>query len=106
MITLPPSIGEIKLSCFSAVMPVIGWNQWVKWVAPFSIAQSFIAFATMLAASLSRRFPSLMERWTCLKTSRGRRERMTESLNTIDPKYSVSVFIGGPPFRIVRIKVC
>ena len=21
--------GEMKLSCFSAVMPVSGWNQWV-----------------------------------------------------------------------------
>ncbi len=30
-------------------MPVMGWNQWVKWVAPFSIAQSFMALATTLA---------------------------------------------------------
>ena len=28
IITLSPT-GEIKLSCFSAVMPVIGWNQCV-----------------------------------------------------------------------------
>ena len=34
MMTLPSGEGEIKLSCFSAVMPVRGWNQWVKWVAP------------------------------------------------------------------------
>ena len=26
-----------------------GWNQWVKWVAPFSMAQSFIAAATTSA---------------------------------------------------------
>ena len=58
MMTLPPSTGEMKLSCFSAVMPVMGWNQWVKWVAPFSIAQSFMAFATTVAAELSRRLPS------------------------------------------------
>ena len=30
IITVPSSRGEMKLSCFSAVMPVIGWNQWVK----------------------------------------------------------------------------
>ena len=29
--TPPLPSGDIKLSCFSAVMPVIGWNQWVKW---------------------------------------------------------------------------
>ena len=29
MITLPSPIGVMKLSCFSAEMPVIGWNQWV-----------------------------------------------------------------------------
>ena len=50
MMTWSPS-GVMKDSCFSAVMPVIGWNQWVKWVAPFSIAQSFMALAMMLAIS-------------------------------------------------------
>ena len=29
MITRPSPVGEMKESCFSAVMPVIGWNQWV-----------------------------------------------------------------------------
>jgi hypothetical protein len=50
----------MKLSCFSLVMPVSGWNQWVKCVAPFSIAQSFIAWATSLAMSMSRDLPSSM----------------------------------------------
>ena len=27
MITPPFAVGEMKLSCFSAVIPVIGWNQ-------------------------------------------------------------------------------
>ena len=27
MMILPSSVGEMKLSCFSAVRPVIGWNQ-------------------------------------------------------------------------------
>ena len=62
MIILPLSLGEMKLSCFSAVMPVMGWNQWVKCVAPFSSAQSFIAFATISAVSPSSRSPSLMQR--------------------------------------------
>ena len=30
MITDPSFSAEIKLSCFSAVIPVIGWNQCVK----------------------------------------------------------------------------
>ena len=29
MTASPASVGERKLSCFSAVRPVIGWNQWV-----------------------------------------------------------------------------
>ena len=61
MMTLPPPTGERKLSCFSAVIPVMGWNQWEKWVAPFSMAQSFMALATTVAAALSSRFPSVME---------------------------------------------
>ena len=45
----PSSVGARKESCFSAVRPVIGWNQWVKWVAPCSMAQSFMAAATTSA---------------------------------------------------------
>ena len=30
----------MKLSCFSAVSPVIGWNQCVKCVAPCDVAHS------------------------------------------------------------------
>ena len=61
MMILPPSTGEMKLSCFSAVMPVMGWNQCVKWVTPFSIAQSFMALATTSAVSLSSLAPNLMD---------------------------------------------
>ncbi len=42
----------MKLSCFSAVTPVRGWNQWVKWVAPRATAQSFMAAATALATPM------------------------------------------------------
>ena len=46
---LPSPVGCRKLSCFSAVRPVIGWNRCVKCVAPFSMAQSFMAAATVSA---------------------------------------------------------
>ena len=59
-ITRPSGAGVMKLSCFSAVMPVMGWNQWVKWVAPFSTAHSFMASATALATERSSFSPSSM----------------------------------------------
>ena len=53
---IPPSgDGEIKLSCFC---PVIGWNQCVKCVAPFEIAQFFMALATGFATEISNGAPS------------------------------------------------
>ena len=66
MMTFPPGLGEMKLSCFSAVTPVMGWNQWVKWVAPFSMAQSFMALATTVATLGSRCLPCLMVRCSAL----------------------------------------
>ena len=48
----------MKLSCFSAVTPVMGWNQWVKWVAPRSMAQFFISAAISWAVSRERGVPS------------------------------------------------
>ena len=94
MIALPPPAGVMKLSCFSAVMPVMGWNQWVKCVAPFSTAQFFIASATMAALSLLRRLPSFIAWSTLSKTSSGRRSFITDSLNTIVPKRSAAQFIS------------
>ena len=60
MRTPPSGAGEMKESCFSAVMPVSGWNQWVKWVAPFETAHSFMASATALATATSSSAPSSM----------------------------------------------
>ena len=60
MITPPSGVGLMKESCFSAVMPVMGWNQWVKCVTPFSVAQSFMALATTLATAISNGLPSWM----------------------------------------------
>jgi len=50
----PPAFGVMKASCFSAVRPVSGWNQCVKWVAPRSTAHSFMARATASAIDSSR----------------------------------------------------
>ena len=55
----PPPTGLMKLSCFSAVTPVMGWNQWVKWVAPRSTAHCFMASAISLAVEISRVVPSV-----------------------------------------------
>jgi hypothetical protein len=49
--------GDTSESCFSAVSPVSGWNQWVKCVAPRSTAQSFIDAATMSATWVSSGSP-------------------------------------------------
>ena len=95
----------MKLSCFSAVMPVIGWNQCVKCVAPFSIAQSFMALATMRAASSSRRLPFSIVACTCRYVSFGRRSRMTASLNTMDPKMSEIFSISHGPLSVFQKSV-
>ena len=63
---VPSPLGVRKLSCFSLVMPVSGWNQCVKCVAPFSSAHSFMAWATSLAMSRSSGLPSLMTRMSSL----------------------------------------
>ena len=60
----PSPVGAKKESCFSAVMPVSGWNQWVKWVAPFSRAHSFMADATASASAGSRALPSASVSWS------------------------------------------
>ena len=83
----------MKLSCFSAVMPVMGWNQWVKWVAPFSTAQSFMAAATALATEGSSFAPFWMVCFRERYTSSGKRAFMTRLSKTRLPKYSGTVNI-------------
>ena len=85
MMARPSSVGSRKLSCFSDVMPVSGWNQWVKWVAPFSMAHSFMACATTLATSISSGWPSLMVLSRLLYVAEGKRSCIVCSLNTIEP---------------------
>jgi hypothetical protein len=53
-----PSSSKVRNeSCFSAVRPVCGWNQWQKWVAPFSRAHSLTAWATSFAIEASSLVP-------------------------------------------------
>jgi hypothetical protein len=60
-IAWPFSSNERKASCFSAVSPVCGWNQWVKCVAPRLVAHSLITCATAGAMAGSSFFPSRIE---------------------------------------------
>ena len=76
----------MKLSCFSAVTPVRGWNQWVKWVAPCSTAQSRMAAATALATWVSSAAPSSMVFFRESYTLEGSLARITRSSNTRLPK--------------------
>ena len=76
-----PSLIERKASCFSAVAPVSGWNQCVKWVAPCSIAQSFMAPATASARPVSRGRPDRMVAWMASYTGRGSRFCIVSRLN-------------------------
>ena len=69
----PSPVGCRKLSCFSAVRPVMGWNMCVKCVAPFSMAQSFMAVATASAMAGSSGAPCLMVFCRALKTGLGSR---------------------------------
>ena len=97
--TPPSGEGEMKLSCFSAVMPVRGWNQWVKCVAPLDIAQSFIAPATALATPISRAAPSSIVFLSDEYTLAGRTDFITLSSNTMLPKQSDTFVITGPHFQ-------
>jgi hypothetical protein len=45
------TLRSTKLSCFSAVRPVIGWNQCVKCVAPCDVAHSRATEAIVSAVS-------------------------------------------------------
>ncbi len=93
MITPPLPSGTMKPSCFSAVIPVIGWNQWVKWVAPCSVAQSLRAAATVSAMSGGRDSPCIIVRFRDLYTSLGSLLCMTLSLNTREPNMEGTSFI-------------
>ena len=60
----PFSSNVRKASCFSAVCPVCGRNQWVKCVSPWPIAHSLMSFATVGAMLTSSFCP-----WRMASTS-------------------------------------
>src|SRR3954451_18141034 len=97
-IAVPSPVGAKKESCFSAVEPVSGWNQWVKWAAPFSIAHSFIADATASARIGSSGMPWSSVSCRRLKISDGTRWRWTEGEKTLAPKtwFDGTVRSGAP----------
>ena len=84
-----PSSSKVrKASCFSAVRPVWGWNQWQKCVAPLPSAHSFTAWATSLAIAGS----SLPPRWivSCseLKIGLGSFFFIAATSNVLEPNRS------------------
>ena len=76
-------------------MPVMGWNQWVKWVAPLDSAQSFMAFATASAMAGSSGVPSRMVCCKARYTFLGRRSFMAASPKAILPKISGTEWVIG-----------
>ena len=82
----PSPLTERNASCFSAVDPVSGWNQWQKCVAPFSSAQSFIAPATVLATIGFSGWPCMIVPARLIATSGGSRLSMMSPLKVNRPK--------------------
>jgi hypothetical protein len=93
----------MKESCFSAVEPVRGWNQCVKWLAPRSVAHSFMASATASATLGSSGSPPSSVRINALKICFGRRERISAIEKVFFPKIpsmSMGPRAAPPPFRL------
>src|SRR5690606_15158195 len=95
-----------KLSCFSAVPPVSGWNQCVKCVAPLLMAHDFTAMATAPAVVASIFSPLIMAWLTLLHTAgrsvaRIRPRSKTRSLKRPETRFDGSrAGIGLREFRI------
>jgi hypothetical protein len=78
----------MKDMCFSAVISVRGWNQWVQWVAPFERAHSFMAAATMSAMAESSFCPPSMEAMSASKICWGSLSFIARLSKTYIPKIS------------------
>ena len=104
IITRPPPALLIKLSCFSAVTPLKGWNQCVKCVAPCSSAQVFIASAISFAAERGRGCPLFKQPRQTSMALCGTYCSIVRSLNTSEPKSSgmrvASLMIQTSCFKI------
>src|SRR5476651_1037776 len=87
-----------KASCFSAVRPVCGWNQWVKCVTPRLSAHSLMACATAGATSMSSFLPRRMD-WASLShTAFGSFSFIWRAPNALIPKYAeIGAFVRLSP---------
>src|SRR5688572_25163566 len=84
-----PSSSKVrKASCFSAVRPVWGWNQWQKCVAPLPMAHSFTAWATSLAMAGSSRLPRRTVSCSELKIGLGSFFFIAAASNVLQPNRS------------------
>src|SRR5579872_7280448 len=103
-----PSLFIVKKeSCFSAVVPVSGWNQCVKWVTPFPSAHWRMPEAIWLATVRSIFLPLLMEARRLLYASSLRNSRAVFNVNTFSPKMAVIFAAPGfiVPFAVVRLSI-
>jgi len=86
-----PSSSKVrKASCFSAVSPVCGWNQWQKCVAPLPSAHSLTACATSLAMAGSSRDPRRMVSCSERNTGLGSFSFMASTSKVLLPKTSTT----------------
>ena len=86
-----PSSSKVrKASCFSAVSPVCGWNQWQKCVAPLPSAHSLTACATSLAMAGSSLLPRRIVSWRDLKTGLGSFSFIALTSNVLLPNISTT----------------
>ena len=76
----------MKASCFSAVSPVMGWNQCVKCVAPCETAQSRATEATVSATSRVSGVPLRSVEMNDTHVSRGSFSRSLIRSRTWRPK--------------------
>ena len=80
------TLRSMNESCFSAVSPVIGWNQCVKCVAPCAVAQSRATEAMVSAASRGSGVPLRSVASRAWYASRGRRSLSLIRSRTWRPK--------------------
>ena len=79
---------SINESCFSAVDSVKGWNQWLQWVTPCSIAHCFMPAATPSATSRSRGLPLSIQSKRAWRVLASKYFCIFCRLKTSSPKYS------------------
>src|SRR5688500_13736408 len=105
-IAVPSPLIVKNESCFSAVLPVNGWNQWVKCVTPLLSAHVLIPLAIWLAIALSIFCPALIEEVRLLKASSLKNFLAVFCVKTFSPNIAVisaapSTFTSGSVLRLL-----